>query len=861
MITGPVKFDFYTNKVRRSAMAFWCVMIDRKSFEELGLLDEIFNPGTGEDADFCIKAEQEGHKLVQVPADGTHMFGDKFPQGPIYFPIMHLGGATFRILQTNPLITRNKKILDERYGTEVGISGPIVLYNDIIKTDCALFWCVMIKRKVIEEVGLLDEIFSPGGCEDLDFSMRAKHLGYTIARSGKIDYIGDKTDELAWAGTFPLWHKDSQTFKELGKEQYGEILHRNNHILQQKYNHYFKELTVSTKFSIVIPTYNHCDDLLKPCLESIIEHTDLGNVEVIVVANGCTDNTKEYVEGLQLQGFPMKLIWIPEAAGYTKSTNEGIKEFLKGTSEYVILLNNDTMLLPQDKNKWLEMLEAPFLQKELMGLAGPLELYDRYADAPVLIFFCVMIKRAVIETVGLLDEAFSPGGGEDIDFTVRARAAGFEAQVLHKTEYTGGTNIGVFPIWHKDNKTFVEIPEYTNFIVKRNGLINCLRYNKNIKLNLGSGGIDYPEYLSVDLNDRRAHILMDITKLEGFKDNSVTEILASHLFEHLNPYKSIDILREWLRVLIPGGRLIMEMPNIEELCRRFVTANYGERFGILNAVYGSVNTTDVGDPSQITSPHLFGWWPDSMYQHLMQAGYVDVILGPEKIPHPESNFRVEATKPIYNRADLLSQDNLTYNEIFVENSYQVLREEVEGKTVVDIGASIGIFSLRSIEMGAARVIAVEPQPNAFQGLLYNTSWNPKIEQLNKAVTDIDNQTVLISNAHVGSKVGLEGDPIQTISLLTIYNTFKITGPAVLKLDCEGSEYDIVMTAHPDFLRLFEVIYIEIHTALHSNPAYHGLIPINNKIFSSGFTLKHSLQQKWQAQQVPIDCFVQKWVRV
>ena len=49
-------------------------------------------------------------------------------------------------------------------------------------------------------------------------------------------------------------------------------------------------------YSIVIPTYNYCNDLLKPCLESIIKYTDLLDLEVLVVANGCTDNTKEYVE-------------------------------------------------------------------------------------------------------------------------------------------------------------------------------------------------------------------------------------------------------------------------------------------------------------------------------------------------------------------------------------------------------------------------------------------------------------------------------------------------------------------------------------------------------------------------------------
>ncbi len=425
------------------------------------------------------------------------------------------------------------------------------------------------------------------------------------------------------------------------------------------------------KYSIVIPTFNRCDELLRPCIESIIKCTDLSNVEVIVVANGCTDNTREYVEDLAEMYeredtsnrvyddkgevifyirdvalapiTPFKLIWSDEALGYTKATNLGIKA---ARGEYVILLNNDTVLLEAPINKWLEMLERPFLEKQEMGLTGPLILHDDYANHPVLIFFCVMIKKEVFDKIGLLDEIFSPGGGEDIDFTIRAAQAGYTFDICD-----GGIrgdkkspNIGAFPIWHAENKTFVHIPEYTNYIVKRNGFINCLRYNKEIRLNLGGGGINFERFLSVDKYDKRAHILLDITKLTEFADNSVTEIIASHVFEHLNPYHCMDILKEWRRVLKPGGKLTMEMPDIEKLCARFGKADWGERFGILNAVYGSVNTTDEGGKDEITSPHLFGWWPDSIYQHLMGAGFRQVSFGPELWPHPESNMHVEAIK-------------------------------------------------------------------------------------------------------------------------------------------------------------------------------------------------------------------------
>ena len=612
---------------------------------------------------------------------------------------------------------------------------------------------------------------------------------------------------------------------------------------------------MNPRYSVIIPTYNHCEDLLKPCLESIIKYTDLSNVEVIVVANGCVDNTREYVESL---GEPFKLIWIDEAAGYTRATNVGIKA---ATGTYVVLLNNDTVLLPQSTNHWLNMLEAPF-EKQSMGLTGPLQLHDDYANAPVLIFFCVMIKRTVFETIGYLDEIFSPGGGEDIDFTVRARQAGYDAEVLEPTKFAGGTNVASFPIWHKNNQTFINIPEYTNYIVKRNGLINCKRYNKDIKLNLGAGGIEYPGYLSVDFYDKRANILMDIQDLD-FPDNSVTEILASHVFEHLNPYSVFKTLQNWNRVLKPGGKLVMEMPNIEELCRRFVTANKAQRYGILNAVYGSVNTTNVGTPDQITSPHLFGWWPEALWDHLVGTGYVDIQFMSEKIPHPESNFRVECYKPIgvaispvkIDHAKYAAQEPLTYQEIFTDNAYRLTEDEIRGKVVVDVGANLGFFTLFCLELGARKVIAVEAVPIiCSQGLSPNTQDFP-VKVINAAVLDVDDKIINILNEHVASRIrsGTDGDAVKTITLKTLIKDLT-DSDMVLKLDCEGSEFEILLNGERDVIRRFEYINMELHNNTNENPAFQDVQLVRDRLVELGY------ERVSQVAALRDNCAIEKWKR-
>ena len=209
------------------------------------------------------------------------------------------------------------------------------------------------------------------------------------------------------------------------------------------------------KYSIVIPTYNHCDDLLRPCLESIVRFTDLSDAEVLVVANGCTDGTKEYVESL---GKPFKLIWVEEQLGFTKATNLGFKQAI---GDYVVLLNNDTILLNQKFNAWLEMLKLPFLTNPSVGLTGVLELLCQHTKEKFFVFFCAMISQEVFASVGYLDEVFSPGSGEDIDFCIRIRNAGFKVVSADtSTYYPGSEGQPVFPIYHVAEGTFKHYPEW-----------------------------------------------------------------------------------------------------------------------------------------------------------------------------------------------------------------------------------------------------------------------------------------------------------------------------------------------------------------------------------------------------------------
>lgn len=198
--------------------------------------------------------------------------------------------------------------------------------------------------------------------------------------------------------------------------------------------------------SFIIPTFNRID-LLKPCCETIIRHTDMTNKEVIVVCNGCKDGSFEYVQSL---GEPFRAVYWHKALGYPRAVNIGVS---LSESEYVLLWNNDNLVLDFATPNWTDTLEAPFKEHSTAGLCGVNMLWrGGWEWFP---FFCVLVKRNVFTKIGFLDEIFSPGAGEDTDFCVRAGKAGY---TLHES--------GVLPLYHPSGSTMNSFPDKDDIYIR-----------------------------------------------------------------------------------------------------------------------------------------------------------------------------------------------------------------------------------------------------------------------------------------------------------------------------------------------------------------------------------------------------------
>jgi FkbM family methyltransferase len=194
---------------------------------------------------------------------------------------------------------------------------------------------------------------------------------------------------------------------------------------------------------------------------------------------------------------------------------------------------------------------------------------------------------------------------------------------------------------------------------------------------------------------------------------------------------------------------------------------------------------------------------------------------------------------------LNEQDPAMYREVIEANQYHLTPERVKDRIVIDIGANIGAFSLYAAALGAKKVISVEPISASYNTFLKNIHrlGLKNITTYKKIVSDKGNDFLPVSlNDNAGANsmynVSENYEVVETITFSEIMN--QIAGhDIILKLDCEGGEYDVIMNAtEHDMVRINEIM-MEIHTELH--PKYKGKEVIEQKLIDFGFEKKDSVQ--------------------
>jgi FkbM family methyltransferase len=173
-------------------------------------------------------------------------------------------------------------------------------------------------------------------------------------------------------------------------------------------------------------------------------------------------------------------------------------------------------------------------------------------------------------------------------------------------------------------------------------------------------------------------------------------------------------------------------------------------------------------------------------------------------------------------------DTEVINEVWQTDQYQVRPEQVRGGLVIDIGANIGAFTVLAIRMGAAEVHAYEPEPANFQLLEANVDANLPVLSRPRVLVDASCEAVgaaagecrLIpgpggthgGGTHVAGPDEPDETPFTWVAPVRPIAEVIPEGRevALLKLDCEGAEYEIMDAMPERLLPQVRRIVMEFH---------------------------------------------------
>lgn len=277
--------------------------------------------------------------------------------------------------------------------------------------------------------------------------------------------------------------------------------------------------------AIVISNYNGASSKYngKSILEILFDsmkRTSYKNYKLIFADDSSRDDSIDFIK----RNFPKAAIVKNKGKrGFSSNNNSGIKYAMRNCSpDYVLLLNSDIKII--DRN-WLSGLVSSMNSNKTIGIEGcklvypsgkiqhaglnadallPYNIgrgeedngqYDRIAKATGVTFACALMRREMIEKIGLLDENFNMGY-EDTDYCMRARKSGFSVLYNGKVclEHLEG-----YTTSSSSNPKSREKRFYDN---QRNGAYFASKYYNPVKRMCALGMLITGSFVSVEGQDR-----------------------------------------------------------------------------------------------------------------------------------------------------------------------------------------------------------------------------------------------------------------------------------------------------------------------------------------------------------------------
>ena len=163
-------------------------------------------------------------------------------------------------------------------------------------------------------------------------------------------------------------------------------------------------------------------------------------------------------------------------------------------------------------------------------------------------------------------------------------------------------------------------------------------------------------------------------------------------------------------------------------------------------------------------------------------------------------------------SDLVSQDSGVVSNVFCDDVYDL--SGVEGGVVVDVGAHIGSFTVKASRV-ASKVICFEPCIDSFGLLLNNIDLNGcvNVSAHNLAVTKDGRRVHLEESARsvCNNIYGVDGILTNSVVLSRVFRV------SLLKIDCEGAEFEILYGCDKAFFDKVDRIVLEHHLVKGESP--------------------------------------------
>ena len=193
-------------------------------------------------------------------------------------------------------------------------------------------------------------------------------------------------------------------------------------------------------------------------------------------------------------------------------------------------------------------------------------------------------------------------------------------------------------------------------------------------LNLGCGNDIKDGFVNIDLfsNDPRV-VGMDVRKLD-IPNNSADLIYASDILEHFSHREVDSVLREWARVLKPGGEIMIRCPSLSLQVKAYTEKLWNADIASYMIFGGQTNPGDY---------HCIAFDKDSITRHLEAAGFDILQISEQDIPQDRGyinlNMTIKAVKRQFDNSATLEEI------VFGEKEEELLQTKAEsGKNIPQI---------------------------------------------------------------------------------------------------------------------------------------------------------------------------------